>query len=149
MIPSSRCIDLIKQFEGLSLKSYKCPANVWTIGYGSTHYEDTSKVKEGEKITLQRAEDLLKWEISMLSTRFPKLDINQNQFDALISFAFNVGLNAFLNSTLLKIIKKNPDDLEICDELKKWSKARQSGRLKVLPGLLRRRTAECNLYFEK
>ena len=149
MILSKKCIDLIKQFEGLNLNAYKCPAGVWTIGYGNTFYEDGSKIKEGQKISIERAEQLLVFEVSLIAGKFPELNINQNQFDALISFCYNVGLTAFLGSTLYKIIKNNPNDPGIEAEFKKWCKARVNGRLKILKGLLRRRIAESNLYHEK
>lgn len=146
MIPSRKCIDLIKQFEGIYLQSYKCPASVWTIGYGSTFYENGKKVKEGEKITLKRADELLSWEVSMIASRMPDIIVNQNQYDALISFAYNVGMGALNRSTLLQKVIANPDDETIRDEFMKWCKARVNGELRILKGLQRRRKAEADLY---
>lgn len=134
-------LSLIKSFEGLELKAYLCPAKVWTIGYGHTQ-----GVKEGQVITKEQAESLLKgdlliYEQAVLSHN---LKLNQNQFDALVSFAYNLGTGNLAKSTLLKKAKINPNDPTIKDEFAKWNKA--GG--KVLSGLTRRRIAESNLYFK-
>jgi len=140
---SQNGIDLIKKFEGCELKSYKCPAGVWTIGYGHTH-----DVHEGMEITEKEAEKML---IDDLSGEYEyyvnnySLNINQNRFDALVSFVYNLGPRNFSKSTLLKKIIKNPDDLSIVSEFMKWTKA--GG--KVLEGLRKRRLAESELYFKK
>ena len=148
MKPSIRCINLIKQFEGLYLQSYLCPASRTTIGYGTTRYEDGSKVELGQMISIQRAEQLLIFETDRIANKLPKMDLNQNQFDAVVSFCFNVGLGNFLKSTLYRTIKQNPDD-DLCGmEFMKWTKARVNGELKVLKGLVRRRQAEKTLYYE-
>jgi lysozyme len=136
----------IRKFEGLKLTAYLCPANVWTIGYGSTFYENGSKVQQGDKITLDRADRLLlemvkRFEISVKG--LVKSNINDNQLGALTSFAFNVGVGALSKSTLLKKVNTNPDDPTIRNEFMRWTKA--GG--KVLKGLVTRREAEANLYF--
>lgn len=143
MLPSSKCIDLIKKFEGLFLKSYLCPAGVPTIGYGSTMWNDSKKVKIGEVITLEGAEKLLMWELEKKSVCLQKLNLNQNQFDSLLSFIYNVGVGAFTKSTLLKIIKVNPNDVKVREQLMRWVNKSSSFE----KGLTRRRTAEANLYF--
>jgi lysozyme len=143
MLPSSKCIDLIKKFEGLFLKSYLCPAGVPTIGYGSTMWNDSKKVKIGEVITLEGAEKLLMWELEKKSVCLQKLNLNQNQFDSLLSFIYNVGVGAFTKSTLLKIIKVNPNDAKVREQLMRWVNKGSSFE----KGLTRRRTAEANLYF--
>jgi len=143
MLPSSKCIDLIKKFEGLFLKSYLCPAGVPTIGYGSTMWNDSKKVKIGEVITLEGAEKLLMWELEKKSVCLQKLNLNQNQFDSLLSFIYNVGVGAFTKSTLLKIIKVNPNDVKVREQLMRWVNKGSSFE----KGLTRRRTAEANLYF--
>src|SRR3989304_6848927 len=140
MKTSHKGIDLIKKFEGCRLDAYLCPAKVWTIGFGHTY-----GVQEGTKITEHEAEtllifDLIKFE-SFLNTFY--LKVNQNQYDALISFIFNLGPGNFKKSTLLKKIKENPDDLTIGIEFNRWNKA--GG--KVLAGLTARRKAESELYF--
>jgi lysozyme len=107
MKTSEKGINLIKKFEGCKLTSYKCPAGIWTIGYGHTR-----NVHKGEVITQQQAEELLKQDLSVYEAgvNAMQLNVNQNQYDALISFAFNLGLSALGKSTLLKRIKVNPND---------------------------------------
>ena len=136
----------IRKFEGLKLQAYKCPAGVWTIGWGSTFYENGSPVREGDKITIDRADRLLfemvmKFEISVRG--LVKSKLNDNQIGALTSFAFNVGVGNFKRSTLLKKVNANPNDPTIRDEFMRWTKA--GG--KQLRGLVNRRVAEADLYF--
>ena len=140
MKTSEKGIELIKKFEGCKLTAYKCPAGIWTIGYGHTR-----NVHKGEVITQQQADELLKQDLLVYEAgiNVMKLNINQNQFDSLVSFAFNLGLGALQKSTLLKRIKVNPNDPKIKDEFLRWSYA--GG--KQLKGLLLRRQAECDLYF--
>lgn len=149
MKPSQNCIDLIKRFEGLCLKAYICPAGKVSIGYGATFYEDGKLVTIKDVITMQRAEDLLKFHADLIASKLPKLSLDQNQFDAIISFVYNVGIGNFLKSTLYRIIKQNSNDELIGDEFMKWTKARVNGELKTLKGLINRRKAEKNLYYEK
>lgn len=137
------CIDLIKKFEGLKLESYKCPAGLWTIGYGNTQWENGTRVKENQVIDIQRAEKLLMFWVNKYAEKI-NLKVNQNQFDALVSFAYNVGITNFNNSTLRKKVIANPNDATIRDEFMKWV----SSRGKQLPGLVKRREAEANLYFK-
>ena len=146
MKPSQKCIDLIKQFEGFFPDAYLCPASVPTIGFGTIKYQNGNKVHLGEKITMQQAEDELMYELKKICMVF-KPNLNQNQFDALVSFAYNLGTGALLNSTLYKKVKANPNDVSIRDEFMKWNKARVNGKLKELKGLTRRRKAEADLYF--
>ncbi len=145
---SQKGIDLIKQFEGISLKPYKCPAGIWTIGYGNTYYPDGNKVKQSDpSITLDKAEELLKFIIAPFEKAvdsFCRDDINQNQFDALVSLAYNIGVGNLQKSTLIKKVNTNPTDPTIKAEFAKWNKA--AG--KVLLGLTRRREAESKLYFQ-
>jgi lysozyme len=143
MKPSKNAIDLIKKWEGLYLESYLCPAKVPTIGYGTIRYPDGSKVKLGEKISMKRAEELLIHEVEKINI---PLILNQNQYDALVSFVYNLGMGNFLKSTLYRKCKVNPYDLTIRDEFMKWTKARVNGELKTLKGLVKRRTEEYNLY---
>jgi lysozyme len=135
-------LDLIKSFEGLRLTSYLCAANVITIGYGSTG----KHVKKGMVITEDYANRLLLEDVSRFEKAVNKMvtsKINQNMFDALVSFAFNLGEGALQKSTLLKKVNANPEDKAIALEFAKWNKA--GG--KVLNGLVRRREAESKLYF--
>lgn len=139
MKTSDAGLNLIKQFEGLSLKAYKCPAGVMTIGYGST-----SGVKQGMVITERQAVERLKQDVRVAEVVLNKLDVNfaQNQFDSLISFIFNLGAGAFATSTLKKKIVARADDEAICAEIVKWVNA--GG--KPLVGLKRRRVAEANMF---
>lgn len=144
---SQKGLDLIKRFEGLELKPYKCPAGIQTIGYGNTYYPSGSKVKLTDPaITKEKAEELLKFLLGSYEKSvdsFCRDDISQNQFDALVSFAYNCGVNSLKSSTLLKKVNANPNDPTIKAEFLKWNKA--SGR--VLAGLTKRRQAEADLYF--
>ena len=139
-------IQLVKSFEGCFLNAYLCPAKVWTIGYGSTKYQNGKPVKQGDKITQQEAETLLSDTLDEFSkgvSKLIKVELNDNQFSALVSFAFNLGTGALSKSTLLKKVNANPNDKTIENEFMRWVSA--GG--KKLNGLVRRRTAESKLYF--
>jgi len=140
-------LDLIKSFEGLKLKPYLCPANVPTVGYGSTFYENDKKVKLTDpSITEQRASELLLDSLKGFERyvdSYCRDDINQNQFDALVSFCYNLGPANLKSSTLLKKANVNPNDPTIEQEFLRWNKA--GGR--ALKGLTKRRQAESDLYF--
>jgi lysozyme len=143
-------INLIKTFEGIRLGAYLCPAGVATIGYGSTYYPDKTKVKMGDKLKdAAEAESLLAATVQPFENNVTALvngtQITINQFNALVSFAFNLGTAALAKSTLLKKVKANPNDPSITIEFMKWVNA---GGVK-LEGLVRRRKAEAELYFTK
>jgi lysozyme len=144
---SQKGLDLIKRFEGLKLKPYLCPASIWTIGYGNTYYPSGAKVKPTDPaITQIIAEALLKHLLGSYEKAvdsFCRDDINQNQFDSLVSFTYNCGVNNLKSSTLLKKVNANPSDPSIRAEFLKWNK----GGGKVLAGLTKRRQAEADLYF--
>lgn len=144
---SKKGVDLIKSFEGLRLKPYLCSANVPTIGYGNTFYENGSKVTlKDTSITEARATELLAWSLTKFEQYVDSYcidTISQTQFDALVSFCYNVGPANLKASTLLKKVNKDPNDPTIRAEFMKWNKA--GGR--ALAGLTRRREAEANLYF--
>lgn len=142
MTPSQKAIDIIKKWEGIRLTAYQCSAGRWTIGYGSTMYPDGTKVKQGDKITKEKAEDLLMWEVTRKSAMI-KAFMNQNQFDALCSFSYNVGIGALLDSTLYKKVRLNPNDKTIKDEFLRWNRVKG----KVIDGLTNRRKDEAILYF--
>ena len=148
MKASKKCIDLIKKYEGFSSNPYLCSASVPTIGFGSTYYLDGRKVTlKDNKISLLEAESLLinsltqTYEKSVL--KLVKTALNQNQFDALVSFVYNLGENSLKKSTLLKKVNANPSDPTIKDEFMKWVFA--GG--KKLSGLENRRREETELYF--
>ena len=132
-------VTIIKEFEGCKLKAYKCPADVWTIGYGHT-----DGVKEGDEITQQEADRLLAADVDLFTSGVQRLvtsDINRNQLGALVSFAFNLGLGNLRHSTLLKLVNAG-DFVGAANQFPRWNKA--GG--KVLPGLVRRREAEKKLF---
>jgi len=151
MTPSVNCFDFIKSKEGLKLKAYQDSAGIWIIGYGTIIYEDHSPVKKGDVITQQRAEQLIEKEIISKSAKVnaavTSTAINQNQFDALVSFSYNVGAGALLSSTLLKRVKTNPVDPKIRYAFMMWNKAHVNGKLVAVQGLTNRRKAEADLYF--
>ena len=122
------------------MKAYQCPGGVWTIGYGHT-----AGVKPGMVITKAQAEEYLKADLIAFERYLNGLGLalNQNQFDALVSFIYNVGTGNFSSSTLLRKIRVNPQDNSIMDEFLRWVYSK--GR--VLPGLQRRRLDEMKLYF--
>lgn len=141
----SRGLQIIKEFESLKLKPYLCPAGIPTIGYGSTYYEDGTKVTLNDlPITEQRADELLaniSDKFSIQVSKLLKVELNQNQFDALVSFSFNIGIGNLTTSTILK--KINEKDFENTSlEFAKWNK---SGG-KVLNGLITRREKERQLF---
>ena len=128
---TSQCgINLIKGFESLRLEAYRCPAGVWTIGY---------------RIDDRKAEQLLVEDLrgaeAIVNRECP--GVSQNQFDALVSFVFNVGETQFKRSTLLKCVKANPDNVNIRYEFSRWTRSKGV----ELAGLIRRRRAEADLYF--
>ena len=132
-------LDLIKRFEGCKLRAYRDPVGVWTIGYGHT-----KTTRPGQQITKEQAEALLRQDIAEFEQAVESLidvPLTDNQFGALVSFAFNVGAGALRRSTLRQ--KLNAGDYEgAARELLKWDKA--GGR--VLRGLSRRRYAEMTLF---
>ena len=137
--------DLIKRFEGCKLKAYKCPAGLWTISWGLTFYPDGTKVKEGDVITQQQAEDYFNAIVDDFAKKVDALiksNVTDNNFSALVSFAYNVGMGNFQRSTLLRKVNANPKDKNILAEFKKWTRANGE----VLKGLVRRRDAEAKLY---
>jgi len=137
---SEQGLDLIKSFEGLRLKSYQDSIGVWTIGWGHTR-----GVRKGQVITEAQAERFLRDDLEpierQLTADLGEDGVLQCQFDALCSFCFNLGIGAYMKSTLRKYVKAGRDD-EADREFAKWVHA--GGR--VLPGLVRRRKAEAALY---
>ena len=143
MKTSDAGLELIKKFEGLRLKAYKCPAGVLTIGYGHTGKDVTS----GMEINEEHATALLKQDVRKAEVSLNALGINfsQRSFDALVSWIFNLGVGSFGKSTLRKTIVALAADEAVTDELVKWVNA--GG--KPLLGLKRRRVAEANLFLGK
>ena len=146
---SLKGVELIKKYEGFRSKPYKCEAGVATIGYGATYYPNGQKVKLTDPAIDEKHASLL---LEAMLNPYEKAvdtysrdDINQNQFDALVSFAYNLGNSALKSSTLLKKANANPNDKTIRNEFLKW---RFAGG-KELKGLINRRKDESELYFSK
>lgn len=139
MTISRNGLDLIKGFEGLRLTAYKCPAGVWTVGYGHT-----SCVLPNMEIDEDEAEAMLLGDIQPIEELLNILGINfrQEQFDSLVSWVFNLGAGNFRNSTLLAKITSDAKDEDITDQMVRWVNA--GG--KPLVGLKKRRIAEANMF---
>jgi lysozyme len=143
---SPTALALIKHFESFSAKAYLCPASIPTIGYGTTMYPDGAKVRLGESCTEAEATEYLAYDVAQFERyvdAYTRDDVTQSQFDALLSFCYNLGPKNLKESTLLKVINKNPSDYPaIQAQWMKWNKAAGT----VLKGLTRRRAAEFWLY---
>jgi len=139
---STAGLDLIKSFEGLELTPYLCPADIWTVGWGHTGPD----VKPGKPITEERAEALLRKDLEKFENAVNlnvTVPLNQQQFDALVSFTYNCGIGALKESTLRKRLNKGEEPNKVAqEELPKWVKA--DG--KTLPGLVTRRKKEVELF---
>lgn len=142
MKTSDNGIKLIKEFEGCKLYAYRDSVGIPTVGYGHT-----KNVKMGMSITQAQAEQFLREDIEPIERVLNAMNINfkQQQFDALVSWAFNLGTGALKSSTMYKYIIARRPDLDITDQLVKWHNA--GG--KPLLGLMRRRCAEANLFIGK
>lgn len=144
---SENGVELIKEFEGIRLGAYPDPGtngDPWTIGYGHTGTD----VRPGMRISLEQADrlledDLLKFERGV--SELVKVPISQNEFDALVSFAFNLGLGNLKSSTLLKLLNENAHHEDVAVQFLRWDKA--AG--KTMPGLHRRRQAEMMMFLGK
>ena len=135
---------IIKEYEGLRLESYLCPAGFWTIGWGHT----APDIKKGMKITETQAEFYLAYDIQYFSNvvkRYVKVPLNDNQMAALVSFTFNLGDQRLKSSTLLKIINAGNFD-QAALEFLKWDKATVDGKLISLNGLTKRRKEESETF---
>jgi lysozyme len=142
---NARGLALVKRWEGCELTAYRCPAGILTIGYGSTG----PHVKPGMVITEAEAEALLLKDLARFETGVSAIlglaPTNEDQFSALVSFSFNLGLHALLKSTLMKKHKAR-DYPAAADQFRSWNKARVRGQLIPLAGLTARREAERKLY---
>jgi len=136
---SPRGIELIKQFEGCKLTAYQDSVGVWTIGYGHT-----KGVKKGDKITQAQADEYLRQDAAVAAddvTRLVKVELNQDQFDALVSFTFNLGAKNLASSTLLKRLNEG-NYRAAADQFGRWVFAGDV----LLQGLVKRRAAERELF---
>lgn len=145
---SQKCVEFIKEFEGFYPKAYLCPAFVWTIGYGTTNPEyvkrETCTKEEATMWLMEEIEEKAKYVKKDLDSK--GVVLNQNEMDALVSFAYNCGTGGLLNSTLYKNICKGiRDSKTITENFQAWSNANG----KRLEGLFRRRTREAEMFLEK
>ncbi len=145
---------LIRRFEGLRLTAYRDAAGVWTIGYGHTSMAGPPKVRRGMRVTKAEAEEILRRDVEKFARSVARAiggealeKLNENQFGALVSFAYNVGLGNFRRSSVLRAVKEGRAQ-DVPRLLMRWTKARdpRTGRLKRLRGLVRRRRAEGRLF---
>lgn len=146
MIVSKNGLGLIKEFESFKSKPYLCPSGVPTIGYGSTYYPDGKKVTlQDKEITEQKACEILEYvankDFGNNINKVVKTPLNQNQFDALVSFSYNIGNGNFNSSTLLKWLNQGFYN-EASIQLLRWDKAKGM----PLAGLIKRRKAEKVLF---
>lgn len=157
MKTNAKGIKILHDFESCKLTAYKCPAGVWTIGWGNTFYENGTSVKEGDKITQERANSLFLFVLAKFEDQAKVAitsKVNENQFSAFVSALYNVGpgspkksgiirLKNGAPSSLLKMINFNPNSPAIRELLMAWvSKGSAFEK-----GLTRRRKAEADLYF--
>ena len=136
---SQEGVSLIKKFEGCELEAYKCSAGVWTIGYGRT-----KNVEEGDTCTQEQADQWLHEELPVYGAYVSDavlVPLNQNEFDALVAWTYNLGPTNLNNSTMLKVLNDNKKE-EVPHQMRRWNKANG----KVLEGLERRRQAESLLF---
>ena len=141
-------LDTIQQFEGLKLKAYKDSVGIWTVGFGNIFNLDTGNpIKEGDEISLETAERWLKIEVDNLQAKMRKVitvPLNDNQWTALTSLAYNIGFGAFKRSTLLRLLNAGASKEEVAKQFLRWNKA--GG--KEVKGLTNRRQAESNLFLK-
>lgn len=143
---SSKGVDLICSFEGLKLKAYDDGVGVTTIGYGTTRYPNGKSVQYGDQCSIEQAKSYMQFDLNRFEqavSRAIQVPLSQNQFDALVSLAYNIGINAFQNSTLLKRLN-TLDYIAAGQQFDVWIKA--SG--KTVQGLVNRRAVEKALFFK-
>jgi lysozyme len=137
---------LLRQFEGLRLEAYQDVAGIWTIGYGTTRYPNGQKVRAGDRCTLEQADIYFAHDLERFELAVDALTVDtilQRQFDGLTSFTYNVGEQAYKDSTLRKLVNANPNNPAIRDQFMRWHNA--GG--KPIPGLWKRRHREADFYF--
>ena len=154
MAIGAKAEDLIKRFEADDinkyLRAYIDPVGIPTIGYGSIYnYDAKRKVQLGDSITVDKAVEWLRKETTKIVPQIKalvKVPINQNQLDSLTSFVYNVGIGAFRNSTLLRLLNSGAPKSEVAAQFDRWNKGTVNGEKVVLPGLVRRRSEEKALF---
>ena len=146
MKTSPEGIAFIKQFEGFRAKPYLCSAGVPTIGYGSTRYLDGTKVSLRDPvISKEQAEELLLNTLVSFETgvsKAVKVDLEQNEYDALVSLCYNIGVGNFTSSTLVKLLNDGEAPIDVAAQFLRWNRANS----RVIPGLTTRRERERALF---
>lgn len=147
MKTSTEMVEQIGKLEGLRLRAYKCPAGVWTIGYGTTMI-DGKPVTKDMVISEAKAVEYLRRDLEIAERAVDAMGVHlcQNQFDALVDFVYNCGSGNFHQSTLRKKVIGNPYNPSIKKEFVRWNKATVNGVKQVLPGLTKRREIEAAWY---
>lgn len=146
---SNQTLELIKSFEGCKLYAYLDVAGIPTIGWGTTEYPDGRHVDMSDTCTQEQADEWLENFTQGIADEikpFIKVDLNENQESAILSFTYNLGTGAFKGSTLLKVINSNPNSPSITGQFMRWNKAKVNGVLQVVSDLTTRRSKEAKLY---
>lgn len=146
MTMTIEAIHLLHGYEGCDLIAYKCPGDVWTIGYGTTYYPDGSRIQEGDEITEEQADEYFMDHVEKIYMQIQDLVVNDDwqseaKISALVCLVYNIGVRAFARSTLLKRINNGESDVRIAEAWSWWNKSNG----KTLRGLVRRRSAEIEL----
>lgn len=150
MIVRQSTTSFTGKFESCILHAYQDIAGVWTIGWGTTIYPDGKHVQKGESIPQAWADYLLENKLNQIAAYIAvhiRSELNQNQVDAVLDFCYNVGVPAFMGSTLLRKINADPTDITIKDAFLMWDKAHIDGQLVEVKGLKERRKEEGDKYF--
>lgn len=137
-------LAIIKESESCHLRAYLCPAGLWTIGWGSIRYEDGRRVEEGDVITQDEADRELAYDVGdseRIISRYVRVPLNQNQFDALVSFVYNIGAPNFVGSSLLRILNAG-NYAFAAEQFNRWVYANRQ----KLNGLVTRRARERDLF---
>ncbi|SKA20842.1 lysozyme [Sediminibacterium ginsengisoli] len=140
---------IIKKWEGLYLKAYQDSAGIWTIGWGTIKYKNGASVKKGDVITKDQAQAEFEYEFNQkydFVVSRSKVKLTDSQTAALVSFAYNVGTGALLESTLWKRIQAGESAKAVADEFLKWNKVTINGAKVAIAGLTNRRTDERALF---
>ena len=147
---SNNFYNLLQLLEGLETRAYKDSAGIWTIGIGTIRYPNRVKVKQGDVITKEQAYEYMEYEVkdtvNALNIILNGININQNQFDAVVSLTYNIGINAFKISSVYKAMKTNPNDPKIEEYWLRWNKITKNGVKVPSRGLTNRRKKEYQLY---
>lgn len=149
MKTSSRGLDIIMEHEGFEPDPYRCPTGYWTIGFGSRFYADGREVQRTDppidriQALVLLKETLVEYEDAVM--RLVKVPLTQGQFDALVSFTYNLGAGALARSTLLRLLNAG-DFVAAQGQFERWNKGQVNGKSVVLPGLVRRRRDEATLF---